>query len=47
MDLENIYNIIDSKGFWNVLRLYGIGDRLLTDIKSFYVNSRACVMSEK
>ena len=28
---------------WNVLRLYGIGDRLLRGVKSLYVGSKACV----
>ena len=28
---------------WNVLRLYGIGGRLLRGVKSFYVGSKACV----
>ena len=28
---------------WNVLRLYGIGGRLLRGVKSLYVGSKACV----
>ena len=28
---------------WNVLRLYGIGSRLLGGVKSLYVGSKACV----
>ena len=28
---------------WNVLRLHGIGGRLLQGVKSFYVCSKACV----
>ena len=28
---------------WNVLRLYGIGGRLLQGVKSLYVGSKACV----
>ncbi len=28
---------------WTVLRLYGLGGRLLKKAKSFYVNGRACV----
>ncbi len=31
------------EGLWTVLRLYGLGGRLLKGVKSFYVNSRACV----
>ena len=43
MDLEKAYDRIDREGLWTVLRLYGIGGRLLKGVKSFYVNSRACV----
>ena len=28
---------------WNVLRLYGIGGRLLRGVESLYVGSKACV----
>ena len=28
---------------WNVLRIYGIGGRLLRGVKSLYVGSKACV----
>ena len=31
---------------WNVLRLYGIGGRLLLGVKSLYVASKACVRVE-
>ncbi len=43
MDLEKAYNRIDRKGLWTVLRLYGLGGRLLKGVKSFYMNSRECV----
>ena len=33
--------LIDA--MWNVLRLYGIGGRLLRGVKSLYVGSKACV----
>ena len=39
LDLEKI----DSDAMWNVLRLYGIGGRLLREVKSLYVGSKACV----
>ncbi len=32
-----------GKNLWNVLRLYGLGGRLFKRVKSFYMNSRACV----
>ncbi len=43
MDLQKAHDRIDREGLWTVLRLYGLGGRLLKRVKSFYVNSRACV----
>ena len=43
MDLEKAYDRIDREGLWDVLKVYGIGGRLLEGVKSFYVNSKACV----
>ncbi len=43
MDLEKALDRIDREGLWTVLRLYGLGGRLLKGVKSFYVNSKACV----
>ncbi len=43
MDLEKAYGRIDREGLWTVLRLYGLGGRLLKGVKSFYKNSKACV----
>ena len=43
MDLEKAYDRVDRTALWNVLGFYGVGGKLLTAIKSFYVNSRACV----
>ncbi len=43
MDLEKAYDRIDTEGLWTVLGLSGQGGRLLKGVKSFYVNSRACV----
>ncbi len=43
MDLEKAYDRIDREGLWIILRLHGLGDRLLKGMKSVFVNSRACV----
>ena len=43
MDLEKAYDRIDRDAMWNVLRLYGVGGRLLSAVKSLYAESRACV----
>ncbi len=38
-----VFDKIDREGLWTVLRLSGLNGRLLKRVKSFYVNSRACV----
>ena len=43
LDLEKAYGRVDRDAMWNVLRLYGIGGRLLQGVKSLYVGSKACV----
>ena len=43
LDLEKAYDRVDRDAMWNVLRLYGIGGRLLRGVKSFYIGSKACV----
>ena len=41
MDLENAYDMIDRHGMWQMLRVYGVGGKLLEAVQSFYVDSRA------
>ena len=43
MDLEKAYDNIDRHGMWQMLRVYGVGGKLLKAVQSFYVDSRACV----
>ena len=43
MDLEKAYDTIDWQGMWQMLRVYGVGVKLLKAIQSFYTDSRACV----
>jgi len=43
MDLEKAYDRVDREALWQVLRMYGVGGRLMSAVKSFYVGSRACV----
>ena len=43
LDLEKAYDRVDRDALWRVLRLYGIGGKLLEGVKSLYVNSSACV----
>ena len=43
MDLEKAYDRVDRGALWRMLSLYGVGGKLLSAVKSFYVDSRACV----
>ena len=43
LDLEKAYDRVDREAMWSVLRMYGIGGRLLRAVESLYSNSRACV----
>ena len=43
MDLEKAYDTIDRHGMCLILRLYGVGRKLLKAEQSFYKDSRACV----
>ena len=41
MDLEKAYDTRHS--MWQILRVYGVGGRLLKAVQSLYVDSKACV----
>ncbi len=43
MDLEKAYDRADWLAIWEVLRIYGVGGKLLSAIKSFYEVASACV----
>ncbi len=43
MDLEKAYDKVDWLALWEVLRMYGVGGKLLRAIKSFYEAASACV----
>ena len=43
MDLEKAYDRVDREALWQVMRIYGIGGKVLKGIMSFYDGSRACV----
>ena len=43
MDLEKAYDRVDGEALWQVLRLFGVGGKLLKSVQSFHVDSRACV----
>ena len=43
MDLEETYDRINKEAQWQALRMYDVGAKLLSGIKSMYVNSLACL----
>ena len=43
VDLEKAYDRVDRDAIWQVMRIYGIGGRVLKGIMSFYDEGRACV----
>ncbi len=42
-DLEKAYHRVDWLALWDVLKIYGVGGKLLSAIKSFYEKASACV----
>ena len=43
IDLENAHNRVNREVLWQVLRMYDVGGKLLSEIKSTYDDSSACV----
>ena len=43
MDLEKVYDIVNREALCEILRMYDVGGKLLSGIKSMYVDSSACV----
>ena len=43
IDLEKAYDRVNSEALWQVLRMYNVGGKLLSGIKSMYVDSSVCV----
>ncbi len=43
MDLEKAYGRVDWLALWDVLKIYGVGGKLLTAIQSFYEEASTCV----
>jgi hypothetical protein len=39
MDLEKAYDRVDMMAMWEVLRIYGVGGKILSEIKSRYEES--------
>ena len=43
IDLEKAYDRVNREALWQVLRMYDVGGKLLSGIKSMYVDSVTCV----
>lgn len=43
MDLERAYDRVDRDVLRKVLQIYGEGDKLLEEVRSFYQESKACI----
>ena len=43
IDLEKVYDRAKREALWQVLKMYDVGGKLLSGIKSMYVDSSACV----
>ena len=43
LNLEKAYDRVNKEALWQVLRMYDVGGKRLSGIKSMYVDSPACV----
>ena len=43
IDFEKVYDRVNREALWQVLGIYDVGGKLLSGIKSMYVDSSACV----
>ncbi len=43
MDLEKAYDRVDWLALWDILKIYGVGGKLLSAINSFYEEASTCV----
>ena len=41
IDLEKVYDWVNREALWQMLRMYDVGDKLLSGIKSMYVDTSA------
>ncbi len=43
ISLEEAYGTIDRKALWDVLRVYGMGGKLLNGVQAFYKEAKVCI----
>ena len=46
IDLDKAYDRVNRKTLWQALRMYDVGGKLMSGIKSMYVDSSACVRTK-
>ncbi len=46
MDLEKAYDRVDREALWNVLKIYGMGEKLMQGISFFFLYRRKLVMNK-
>ena len=44
MDFEKAHDKIDRHGMWQMLRVYGVGGKLLKSLQFLFIDSRVCVL---
>ena len=43
MDLKKVYDRVDRRALWGALKIYGVGGKLLEEVRAFYIDSKAIV----
>ena len=43
LDLEGAYDTINRHGMWQMLRVYGVGGKLLGAVRGLYIDGWECV----
>ena len=43
MDLEKAYDRVDRDALWTIVKMYGVNEKLVKAMQSFYSGSKACV----
>ena len=44
VDFEKAFDSLDRESMWEIMRTYGIPDKIITMIRLFYNNYRCCVL---
>ena len=47
IDLEKAFDMVNREALWQMLRMYDVGNKPLSGIKTTYVESSACVRAKR